>query len=60
MTPGAQRARWRDAMLASRAEATRAGKIKVVRVAAGYDEDRTVEVHERDCPCLGCAQWRAA
>lgn len=44
-----------------RAGAIQGGWITVVRVAGTHgDEDCTVEVHERDCPCGGCAQWRAA
>lgn len=48
----------------SRASAMAQGKIRSFRVFCGHltdvtDETSTlVEVHDRDCPCLGCAQWR--
>lgn len=48
----------------SRERAIAAGKIRSCRVFSGFsthtdETSTTVEVHERDCPCLGCAQWHA-
>lgn len=55
--PSAEYFRLLEVERASLRAAKAAGKIHVVRVAAGHEE-RTVEVHDRDCPCLSCTAAR--